>query len=157
MMLGSEGPRPHPPPSSSSSLVPTPWKSPKWQKMVFWGIFSWLSWVGARRWQESKRKQRNRKVQFLCLCICVFVFGSATDKWGCKRTGVCYFGHKWRWQEGFAEHYYRVSIGLQPSVATTGLRATIPHSVSSRLLTTHCSCVLLFFCVLSNLSLVHLY
>ena len=48
-------------------------------------------------------------------------------------------------------------LGSSPLWQLRGCASTIPHSVSSRLLTTHCSCVLLFFCVLSNLSLVHLY
>ena len=57
------------------------------------------------------------------LCIHVFVYEVPTDKWGCKRTAVCYFEHKSGWGEGGKK-------GLESIITASGLLMAAQHHSS---------------------------
>ena len=56
-------------------------------------------------------------------CIYVFVYKASIDKWGCKRTSVCYLGHKSGWGEGGKK-------GLESIITPSGLLVAAQHHSS---------------------------
>ena len=112
---------------------------------------------------EDDRNQNVSKVTGkcnFCVCVCVFVYlclGPPQISEDVRGQVSAISATSGDGKKGSQSIITASRLGSSLCGNYGAARATIPHSVSSHLLTTHCSCVLLFFCVLSNLSLVHLY